>query len=443
MNAAILALVLAPIGSRILDERVEMPRILSLREQADLRDRWLEIRLDTLLPALLRREEIDLWIVAAREYNEDPVFETMVPARWLAARRRTVLLFHDRGGEAGVERRIVARYDLGGLYEAGWDPEEEPDQWKRLAGLVAERDPRRIAINVSPEWALADGLSAAERDALLAALAPPLRERVVSGEGLAIGWLETRIPEEMAVYPTIARIAHRILAEGLSARAIQPGFTTTEDLGWWYRERIRGLGLDTWFHPSVSVQRAGDVEGSDSFASRPGPRTIERGDLVHVDFGITYLGLNTDTQQHAYVLRSGEGDAPEGLKKGLATGNRLQDILTSNFREGRSGNEILAAALAQAKAAGIRARIYTHPLGFHGHAAGPLIGLWDQQGGVPGRGDAVMRRDTVHSIELGATVPVPEWGGRDVRILLEEDAFFDGTEVRYLDGRQTDLWLIR
>jgi hypothetical protein len=246
----------------------------------------------------------------------------------------------------------------------------------------------------------------------------------------------------MQVYPGVVKIARSIIAEGLSERVIQPGATTTTDVEWWYRDRIAELTLDTWFHPSVSVQRADAISDRESFASRPEEATILPGDLLHVDFGIKYLRLNTDTQMHAYVLRPGEKEAPAGLREALSTGNRLQDILTSSFATGRTGNEMLKAALAQAKAEGIRPSIYTHPIGFHGHAAGPTIGLWDRQEGVPGAGDYTLFPETAHSIELNATVSVPEWNGKDVRIMLEEDAFFDGQKTWYIDPRMEELLLI-
>lgn len=419
-----------------------VPVILPMRERAAVVDRWLERRLDTVVPALMRREGVAMWILIAREYNEDPVLRTMLPATWLSARRRTILVFFDRGPAAGVERLAVARYDVGRLFTGAWDPAAEPDPWRRLAALIAERDPATIALNRSATFALADGLTATEYEAFREALPARFHDRLVSGERLAIGWLETRIPEERAVYPMIVRLAHAIIAEGLSERALQPGVTTTEDLAWWFRERVRSLGLTAWFHPSVDVQRPeGDARDGD-FSARPGVTVIRPGDLVHVDFGLTYLRLNTDTQQHAYVLRPGETDAPEGLRRALAVGNRLQDILTEQFVAGRTGNAILRAALEQARAEGIEATIYTHPIGYHGHGAGPTIGLWDRQEGVPGRGDYPLFPHTAHSIELNAAVPVPEWGGQQVRIMLEEDAYFDGTTTRYLDGRQTRLWLI-
>lgn len=420
-----------------------MPAVLPMRARAALIDDLLADRLERVVPALMRREGIDLWIIAAREYNEDPVIETMLPATWLAARRRTILVLYDRGDSEGVEGLAVARYNVGSTFQSAWNPEEEPDQWAALAALVAERDPTGIGINTSETFALGDGLTHAEHEALMAALTPALRQRVVSAERLAVGWLETRTPREMEIYPQIVRIARTIIREGLSEAVITPGVTTTDDVVWWYRDRIRELGLVTWFHPSVSIQRADSGTRGDDFSDRPEASVIHRGDLLHVDFGITYLRLNTDTQQHAYVLKPGETDAPEGLRRALAVGNRLQDILTGQFVEGRSGNDILAAALRQAGEEGIRATIYTHPIGFHGHAAGPTIGLWDQQGGVPGRGDYPLFASTAHSIELNAVVPVSEWGGQDVRIMLEEDAFFDGASVRYIDPRQEHLYLIR
>jgi Xaa-Pro aminopeptidase len=311
-----------------------------------------------------------------------------------------------------------------------------------VAEVIAERAPQRIGVNRSSTFALADGLSATEYQALLEALPAEYHDRVVGAEALAIGWLETRTPEEMVVYPQIVRLAHTIIAEGFSNAVIQPGITTTDDVVWWYRQRIAELTLDTWFHPSVSLQRQTAEGREGDFSSRPDVEVIQPGDLLHVDFGITYLRLNTDTQQHAYVLRSGETLAPAGLVDALAVGNRLQDILTENFVAGRTGNEILAAALAQSESAGIDATIYTHPIGFHGHAAGPTIGMWDQQGGVPGRGDYPLFASTAFSIELNAAVAVPEWGGQEVRVMLEEDAFFDGERTWYIDGRQTELILI-
>jgi len=419
------------------------PRILSMQERAALTDRWLTTRVQTVLPALMRRSGIDLWVIISREYNEDPVLRTFLPSTWQSARRTTILLVYDGGEGQPLETLAVARYAVGDMFAQAWDKERDGDQWAHLAKLIEERDPQKIGLNFSENFALADGISQTEYRLFHEALPERLHPRVVSAEKLAIGWLETRTPDEMAVYPQVVRIAHDIIAEGLSEQVIQPGATTTNDVAWWYRDRIRELTLTTWFHPSVSIQRAEQpvVDMKTAIAERHDDDTILPGDLLHVDFGITYLRLNTDTQQHAYVLRPGETDAPEELKAALARGNRLQDILTDQFVTGRTGNQILASALAVAQDEGIVASIYTHPIGYHGHAAGPTIGLWDQQDGVPGRGDYPLYPNTAHSIELYAESEIGAWG-KPVRIKLEEDAFFDGEKTWYIDGRQRTLLLV-
>ena len=278
-----------------------------------------------------------------------------------------------------MERLSVSRYAPGPWYEAAWSPEDQPDQWQRVADLIRERDPERIGINRSTIFPLADGLSASEHEALLAAIGARYAERLTSAEKLAIAWLETRIPEEMAVYPGIVRAAPAIISEGLSERVITPAVTTTDDVAWWYRERIRALGLETWFHPTVSLERAGETEESmkAQFAGGKKSLVIQPGDFLHVDFGITYLGLNTDTQHHAYVLKAGETDAPQGLKDGIAAGNRVQDILMSHFRTGISGNDLKDPARREVADAGLDAVIYSHAIGYHGHGAGPWVGMWD------------------------------------------------------------------
>lgn len=416
------------------------PHILTMRERAEVVDRWTEHRLDHLVPELMRREQIDMWILIAREYNEDPVLLTMLPATWQSSRRTTILVFFDPGDGAEIERFAVARYNIG-FFETQWFPDQEPDQWKRLGQLIEERNPQNIGVNFSEHFAAADGISHTDFQNLRDSITPELQEKIVSAENLSIGWLETRTEEEMVVYRQINRIAHHIIAEGLSEAVITPGITTTDDVAWWFRERIRDLNLTTWFHPSVSIFRSDAPAHSGDFSDYADSDVIMPGDLIHMDLGIEYLRLTTDTQRNAYVLRSGETDATEGLKNALKVGNRLQDILTNEFVTGRTGNEILAAALRKAEEEGIVATIYTHPLGYHGHGAGPTIGLWDQQGGVPGKGDYPLYPNTAHSIELNAEVFIPEWN-RNILIMLEEDAIFDGEKVWYIDGRAEEFYLI-
>ncbi|MGA0063129.1 MAG: M24 family metallopeptidase [Flavobacteriaceae bacterium] len=415
--------------------------ILPMRERAKVINELLEDKIENYLPKLMSDTGIDMWVVVSREYNEDPVIKTLLPAEWLAARRRTILVFFNTGKQ--IETIAVARYDVGSAFKSAWDKEKQPDQWARLRELVEERNPKSIGINQSEHFGLADGIVATDKEALLEALGPKFAKRVVSAEKLAIAWLETRTAKEMAIYPHIERISHNIIAEAFSEKVITPGVTTTEDVVWFMRDKVRALGLQTWFHPTVDIQRA-DPERFDhlrTFSKRPDTQVIMPGDLLHCDFGITYLRLNTDQQQHAYVLRAGESDAPEYLKQALAVGNRLQDIFTNHFKEGRSGNEVLAMSRAQAIDEGITPSIYTHPIGYHGHAAGTTLGMWDSQGGVPYTGDYPLHLNTAYSIELNATVFIKEWD-KDVRIMLEEEAFFDENGVRYIDGRQEQLIVV-
>jgi hypothetical protein len=419
-----------------------LDQVLTERERSALVDKILEDRIDNLLPQLMERENIDMWILISREYNEDPVMKTMLPSTWLSARRRTMMVFH-RPEEGDLERIAIARYSVGNLLQGSWDIDVYPDQWEALANIIKERDPQTIGLNISKDFALADGLVKTGYDEFMQALPAEYHDRVVSAEKLSIAWLETRSQKEIELYPLICAMGHQILQEAFSAEVIEPGVTTTDDVIWWLRERVTELGLETWFHPTVSIQRSAmdKNEFLRSFSSRPKDQTILPGDLLHVDFGITYLRLNTDQQQHFYVLREGETEVPAGLQQAFRNGNRLQDILVNEFEAGKSGNEILADALKQAQEENIVASIYTHPIGFHGHAAGPTIGLWDSQDGVKGRGDYPLFANTCYSIELFAATEVPEWG-KIVRIMLEEDGIYDGQTFRFLDGRAEEIFTI-
>jgi len=423
--------VLRPGGNVSVDDY--RGKILPLRERAKVKNAWLKKRLDTVLPEVMRREGIDMWIVIAREYNEDPVMMSLLPEPMMYARRRTILVFNLKE-DGALEKLMLIRYNKE-LYEGVWDPDEE-EQYECLARVVKERDPKAIGINVSETFAFGDGLTHGDYLQLAKALGEYM-ERTKGAERLAVGWLERRTPEEIDVYPSIVEITHVIVAEAFSSKVITPGITTTDDVVWWMRQTILDLGLEAWFPPSISIQAV------DQKHDKKEKRTLIRpGDLLHCDVGFYYLGLATDIQQNAYVLRSDENDAPEGLKAALADGNRLQDIHAEMMVAGRTGNEILKAALEKAKSEGINPSIYTHPLGFHGHAAGPTIGLWDRQEGVTGRGDYELFDDTCYAIELNVKRDVPEWGGQEVRMALEQDGVFTGGKLRFMAGRQTELHLV-
>ncbi|HMB62729.1 MAG TPA: M24 family metallopeptidase [Eudoraea sp.] len=420
-------------------------QILQENERAKVVNEVLADRFDNLLPQLMDEAGIDLWVLISREYNEDPVLRTMLPATWLNARRRTILVFFRDNKNNVIEKLAVARYNVGHTIASAWDKEKEPDQWKRLVQLIEERDPQKIGLNYSKDHNIADGLDKTDYDEFMQNLPKKYHPKVVSAEQLAVRWIETRTESEMILYDQLVDITHDIIAEAFSENVITPGITTTTDVEWWMRQKVTDLGLETWFHPTVDIQRNKSELGDHlySFSGRPGDMVILPGDLLHCDFGITYLRLNTDCQELAYVLQPGELEAPPFLKAALRQGNEVQDYLTKNMIPGRTGNDILAKALEGARNAGLRPAIYTHPLGMYGHSAGTTIGMWDAQEGVR-KDDGEnypLRPNTVYAIELNTTVTVKEWQ-RDIRIMLEEAGFYGEDGFRYVNGRQTELLLI-
>jgi Xaa-Pro aminopeptidase len=414
--------------------------ILSEVERASLKDELLEDRFVNLLPKLMDQSGLDMWLLISREYNEDPVLKTMLPATWLNARRRTIIVFYRNQEKNTLERLAVARYDIGKSIESSWDKEKEPNQWKALAEIIKERNPNKIGINFSKHFALADGLVKTDFDELTENLPEELNSRLVSAEKLAIAWIETRTEKELAVFRDLVKITHDIIDETFSDKTIIPGETTTEDLVWYLRQKVTDLGLATWFHPTIDVQRNNEALKShiESFSKAKDEKIIQKGDLLHCDFGITYIGLNTDCQQHAYVLNADEKEVPDFLTDAFNKGNRVQDILTSNMKAGKTGNEILAQSLSQGKKEGLRPSIYTHPLGKYGHSAGTTIGMWDSQNGVPFNGEYPLQKNTAYAIELNTTVFIKEWD-KDIRIMLEEAGYFGDDTFEYVNERQTAI----
>ena len=409
----------------------------------DIQNRLLEKRLDSLLPSLMRETGVDMWLVIAREYNDDPVFLSLVPQPRFTARRTTMLVFFDRG-DAGVERLTVSRYPLGAMYEAAWEGGDLDAQWRRLAEVIAERDPETIAVNTSDTWPVADGISHSLYSKLAASLSPELQARVQSSERLVVRWMETRTDGELEVWQRAVAIARETIARAFSSEVITPGVTTVGDVSWFIRTRFEEEGLEPWFHPDVNRQWEGADFGENApfLGDGSADGIIRRGDVLHTDVGLCYLGLCTDTQEMGYVLKLGESEPPQGLVEAMRTGNRWQDALTAEFVTGRTGNKILAAAQDSLKKLGIQHAIYTHPLGVYGHAPGPTIGMWDNQGPTIGRGDWPLYPMTGYAIEGNVVVRVPEWNNQRVQMKLEQSALFDGTTVHYLAERQKALHVV-
>jgi len=431
----------------------------TLREQAVQQQAWLKKRLDTFLPPLMRKHGIDMWVVPMREYNEDPVFSSITAPETFFARRRTIYVFFDKCAAAGaaVAATCVERIALGGTSQGGvFDARSSmkavtaavggrqaelwgDEQWMALKQVIEERKPKVIGIDRSTTFAFSDGLSSGELQGMSAALGAAWTSKFKDAERLPLELIASKLPEEEAFFQKMTTLVWQMTQTMFSEQVIVPGTTRTSDLVWWWRQRTNDQGLGTWFQPSIEIQRKG--KKSEDLGENP---VILPGDVLHCDVGITVARLNTDTQHNAYVLLPGETDAPAGLKKALANGNAMQDFAMEETRPGRTGNEILASVRQRMKALGIDGTMYSHPIGMNGHGAGPLIGLWDYQDGVPDRGEARVIPSMWFSVELQATTPVPEWGGQPVRIAQEEDMIVgaDG-KTRWALKRQDKLFLVR
>ena len=414
--------------------------ILNLKDRAKVIEEIQKDRFDNLLPKLMEETAIDMWVIITREYNEDPVIKTLLPPTWLNARRRTILAFHYDKKTKNLEKVAIARYSFGKNIPSIWNKEEEPNQIKALVKFIEEKNPDKIGLNFSDHFALADGIVKTDYELFINNLPSKLSKKVVSAEELAIRWIETRTEKEMIIYDQLVEITHGIINEAFSTNVITPGVTSTNDVVWWMREKVKKLGLKTWFHPTIDVQR-NEISDLYAFDGESKFDIILPGDLIHCDFGITYLTLNTDCQELAYVLKPNETKAPDYLVKALDEGNRVQDIFTNLFEFKKTGNQILKEALDQGKKEGLRPQIYTHPLGTFGHSAGTTLGMWDSQGGVPFTGDFPMNYNTVYAIELNTKVFIKEWN-KDIRIMLEEAGVFEKSGFRYVNGRQTELILV-
>jgi len=419
----------------------DFPVVLSMRERAATINLITQVRLDKLLPRIMREAGFDMWIILCQEDNVDAVFRTMIPMNtW--NRRDLILVFYDRGPGQGVERLNISRMNMKGLHVDAWDYKDRKEsRWDCLARIVRERDPKKIAINESEVIWAADGLSATLKKRLIKAIGNRYAKRLYSAEKLCTLWLETLLDEELDLYERVVALSHTIIAETYSNKVITPGVTTVDDLIYHYCQRAANLGLAQAFNPSFSVRgRHPDVikkYGKDD-------KIIRRGDLIHCDVGIIYLRYHTDHQEWAYIMRRGEEDVPESFKKVMAEGNRLQDVFCGEFKVGLTGNQLLRNILTSAMEKGIRKpRIYSHYVGYYLHEPGPLIGLPEEQVNTGGRGEVKLVYNSTFAAELSVTYPIPEWDGKELRMGLEQIIAFTKDGTQFLDGRQTKFYIIR
>ncbi len=412
------------------------PKVHTMRERADLTYRILAERLDTVLPLAMDDGDLDMWIVLCQEDDLDPIHETMIPLDcWCPILQMLVFI----RTPDGMRRVNICGTNTKDLYERPYTGQVEDEQWKVLQSLVREADPGRIGVNIgSVQWC-AGGLTHNLFTQLRERLPEGYADRLVSAEAACARWASTLSPMQIDLFEHAVAVAHHILARCYSRDAVVPGVTTATDLEWYYWQQAVDLGLEVSFRPffnRVRSEAAAEAYGPDDKALRPG-------DLIHSDVGIKYLGLNTDHQQWAYILRPGETQPPEGIQRLMAEANRLQNVFMSEFQEGRTGNEMLASILTRARAEGIpNPKVYSHSLGMFLHEPGPLIGLpWEQERCV-GRGDVALVSGNAFTAELGVRDAVPEWGGQVVGFGIEEDVVFTDGVCRMVHGRQERFYLI-
>ena len=421
-------------------------KILPLREQSELYNKNLEYRLDNILPDVMRREGIEMWLVINFENTEDPVYRTLKTLPGSGARRLSIVLFHDsKDGFKKLSATYHGANATGYMYTSIYtDRSTGPrGQFQAVADYVAKADPKNIAINFDDEilddFSHSNGLSHLHYLELCKALGEKYTKRLVSAKKLLMGWYDTRSPWEMEFYRHVGGITHDLIKEFFSSAVITPNVTTTSDVTWWICERLRSIGLDTWFYPSLSIVRS----PADRAIYPISDRIIRRGDMLHCDVGVSYMGLSTDMQHNAYVLRVGETDAPDGVKALFEKGKRMQEIILQEMQVGRTGNEVLQITRQKGIDEGLNPTVYSHPINYYGHGSGVMVGFTERQQGHLGTGNKKIYPNGSYSMEFSVAGVIPEWGPERVSLGVEEDMVTTKDGARFIDGRQESLYLIR
>jgi Xaa-Pro dipeptidase len=415
-----------------------MPKLLSVREQVKAREAWLKKRFDTVLLPMMQKHNVSMWIVTNEEFHPDAVIEHIAPPLpWMG--KRDFFILADNGGK--LEKFAIVRYDdehLRAHYTVMNPPGSKIAE--TIKKIVSDINPKTIALNFGSGRGQSDGITRDAYKFLAETLGKDYESRFVSGKKFIADYLDTRLPEETEHYRTAVLLTDVLTRRAFSNEVITPGKTTVGDVRWWLMQQVNNLGLSVWFTPDLRVQRLtpGAIDLAQTFSVASESIVLQRGDLIHVDFGLNYMGLSTDWQKHAYILKPGEKDAPQGLKDALKNTNRLQDALFAVARAGMTGPEVYAAAMAEMKKQNIQAMIYSHPLGTNGHGLGAAID--------PHRvaaDEEKLRIGSYTSIELNTSTLVPEWNNQLVFIMEEDDAFMTEKGYELFRPRQTEFYLIR
>lgn len=447
LSCAILFLFLSfstPAGAAAQQKRTvePLPKPLSVREQQAVRERWLKTRLDTMLLPMMRRHKIEMWIVTNEEFHPETVVPYIAPPIPYQG-RRDFFIFADRGTDK-LDRIALVRYPeehLKNFFEVVNPPGR--DIAAALKRIVDERNPKTIALNMGGVRGATNGLTYDAHKFLAETLGQKYVDSFVTAAPLIVEYMDTRLPDELEHYRTVVALTDILTRRAFSNEVITPGKTTVGDVRFWWLQQMNSLGLDTWFQPDLRIQRRNHETGkTQQFLSVAEENVvIQRGDVIHIDCGLNYLGLSSDWQKMGYVLRPGEKDVPAGLQAALTNTNRLQDALFAHIKPGAIGYEVYDATMADMKSAGIEAMIYSHSIGNQGHGLGAGVDFRRPVAGATPF-EPPFREGSYTSIELNTSTPVAEWGGQKVTVMMEDDAYLTSEGMKWFRPRQTAFYVI-
>lgn len=425
-----------PSNSLAADRSVKLP---SWSQQIVIREGWLAKRHELILP-MMRRHNIDMWVIVNEEFHNDPLTEYIAPPRPYTG-NRDIFVFIDTG--SALRKVAITGYaeeNVKRFFESEDDPKPADQQ---LAALYAQYHPKRIGLSIEARRGVQRALTRDSYQFLAESMGGDAESHFVGAADLIEEYSDTRLPEEFESYKMLVELTDQITRRAFSNEVIHPGKTTVGDVRRWLYDAMGNADVTTWFQQDIRVQRKGSSNGmSRGFLGvAPESTVIEPGDVLHVDFGITAMGFSTDWQKMAYVLRPGEKDAPEGLKHAMANTNAVQEELMTDSRPGRLAGEVYNEIMAAMMKRGIEAKVYSHPIGFQGHGLGAALDYRAaQQGASEGKR---LRKGSYLSIELNSVTPVPEWDGQKVFVMMEDDAYLTEEGFKTFLPRQTSFYLIK
>ena len=411
----------------------------------EARRRWemqRQIRLDKfeqVLPVAMKNAGIDMWLVAVKENHTDPLWDDMGRGYVTGVGYYVFFLRGNRVerlalGPSGYLLEQSGAYDTLGPAAS-------------LAEVVRQRDPKRIGVNMSHEIGPADGLTVTMQQHLVKTLGEPYASRFVSAERLVSEFRSRRVASEIVAFGEAAGIAIQLAERALSNEVITPGKTTLEDVAWWMQDRLLERGLGSEFDmPSVYVT------GPEGIVATSTARIVQPGDVMMIDWGVQLMNFGTDVKRVAYVLKPGETVPPKSIRDAFTKAVAARDVIKPAIKAGRTAKETMAAMDAALTAAGYGVIEFNkpnaddktditygfHPVGNTGHDIGASMTTWQ-----PLQSTFTLHLQHLFSFEYFAYSPIAEWGGKKLRIPIEDDAILMEHGVQFVHPANYRLLVIK